>query len=137
MAVLDTLHAIAHEVVERWGAVYVHTDGYIVPHNVAPYLAAWLGEVWGLEARIDAIGDANIRGVGIYAVGAKASIPYVQGVRGRDADRIDRSILEWLKPRYTWYTKLMKEITGEEVRVVDRNLERMVQTPIPLAKKAL
>jgi hypothetical protein len=134
LAVLDTLHAIAYEVVERWGAIYVHTDGYIVPATVAPYLVEWLREVWGLEARIDAIGDADIRGVGIYAVGAKASIPYVQGVRGRDADRIDRTILEWLKPRYAWYTKLVREITGEEVRVVDRALEKVVQAPIPLGK---
>jgi hypothetical protein len=134
LAVLHTLHAIAHEVAEQWGAVYVHTDGYIVPANVAPYLVAWLGEVWGLEARIDAIGDADIRGVGIYAVGRKASIPYIQGVRGRDADRIDRSVLEWLKPRYAWYTKLVKEVMEEEVKVVDRNLEKLVQTPISLGK---
>jgi hypothetical protein len=72
--------------------------------------------------------------VGTYAVGPKASVPYIQGVRGRDADRVDRTVLEWLKPRYTWYTKLAKEITGEEVRVVDRSLAKMVQAPIPLGK---
>jgi hypothetical protein len=115
LAVLHTLHAIAHEVVGRWGAIYVHTDGYIVPANVAPYLVEWL------------------KGVRISAVGEKASIPYIQGVRGRDADRIDRSILEWLKPRYTWYARLVKEITGE-VEVHDRNLAKMVQAPIPLGK---
>jgi len=126
LAVLHTLHAIAHQVVEQWGAVYVHTDGYIVPANAASSLVDWLREVWQLEARVDAIGDAEVRGVGIYAVETKMSIPYIQGLQGRNADRIDRTILKWLSPRYTWYTKLVKEVTGEEVDIAI-NMAQMVR----------
>ena len=131
LAVGDTLHAIASQVIRMWGAVYVHTDGYIVPAKLASHMVAWLQERWGLEARIDAIGDAEVRGVGVYVVGPKASVPYVQGVVGGDTERVKHDVAEWLFPRYMWYSKLVRERIGE-VMVVDRNLEAMVPKAIPL-----
>jgi len=131
LAVVDTLHAIASQVIRMWRAVYVHTDGYIVPAKLAPHMVVWLKEVWGLEARIDAIGDAHVRGVGIYAVGPKATVPYIQGTVGRDTERVKHGVAEWLFPRYVWYSRLVQERMGEVV-VRDRHLEAMVPKAIPL-----
>jgi len=131
LAVVDTLHAIASQAVRMWKAVYVHTDGYIVPARLASHMVAWLRERWGLEARIDAIGDAHVLGVGIYAVGSKVSVPYVQGMVGRDTERIRHDVAEWLLPRYMWYAKLVENRIGEVV-VLDGNLEKVVPKAIPL-----
>lgn len=65
--VQDVLHGIAAEV-ERAGAAYIHTDGYIVPRGK---LSATMNIIsdWGLKAGIKAEGPAEIYGVGIYSIG--------------------------------------------------------------------
>lgn len=66
--VQDVLNGIAYDMVHFAGAVYVHTDGYIIPadreadaHNVA--------EAWGLPLGEKARGPTIVRGVGEYHIG--------------------------------------------------------------------
>lgn len=67
----DTLAAIAH-LAKKCGAVYVHTDGYIIPEFAFPLLRDEIAE-WGLKLTIRHRGDARIRGVGAYQIGERKS----------------------------------------------------------------
>jgi hypothetical protein len=65
------LQALAGFAVLECGAVYVATDGYIVPlSSVARLLAEIAG--WGLSATVDE-GEAQVRGMGSYQVGRRAT----------------------------------------------------------------
>ena len=68
-----TLHAVAREAVERFGACYVHTDGIIVPANRAEALMRWLADEWRLESKIKAQGPGSVWCVGGYRVGDVSS----------------------------------------------------------------
>lgn len=65
--VQDVLHGVAHDMLDV-GAVYVHTDGYIVPSGRVGE-AMEVIESWGLRSGIKAAGPAHIWGVGVYRVG--------------------------------------------------------------------
>lgn len=70
--VQDVLHGVASDM-EELGAVYVHTDGYIVPEYLERAALLLIQERWGLPARIKARGYGMVRGVGAYAVGETVS----------------------------------------------------------------
>lgn len=64
-----TLHAVAREAVERFGACYVHTDGIIVPADRAELLQAWLADEWLMTSKVKAIGSGTIYSSGGYKIG--------------------------------------------------------------------
>lgn len=69
-AVQDILHGIADEMIKRAGAVYVNTDGYIIPaENEA--IGREIGAEWGLAMGEKNRGRATIYGVGAYSIGGK------------------------------------------------------------------
>jgi hypothetical protein len=69
--VQDLLHAIAWDMVHRFGAVYVNTDGYIIPAGWATYALDYVYTEYGLHMREKARGDAQVWGAGAYRVGDK------------------------------------------------------------------
>lgn len=69
--VQDVLHAIAWDMVHRFGAVYVNTDGYIIPLAWAGYALDYVYSEYGLHMREKARGDAQVWGAGAYRVGDK------------------------------------------------------------------
>jgi hypothetical protein len=69
-AVQDILHGIADEMIKRAGAVYVNTDGYIIPaENEA--IGREIGAEWGLAMGEKNRGRTTIYGVGAYSIGGK------------------------------------------------------------------
>jgi hypothetical protein len=70
--VQDVLHGLASDMVKEAGAVYVNTDGYIVPaHNLG--LAMSIADEWGLFVTIRDEGRATVRGAGDYDIGGRMS----------------------------------------------------------------
>lgn len=67
--VAATLQAIAADAVERFGAVYVNNDGYIVPSHLSDSFRDYLASVWSLTSTVKAQGDGTITGCRQYAVG--------------------------------------------------------------------
>lgn len=94
LIVTDVLHAIASEAVRRWGAVYVMTDGYILPERLARDFIAWLWEM-GIEAQIKETGAAKVMGVGSYRIGTRVTRREGSGMH---VNNIRHGIAEWLLP---------------------------------------
>jgi len=100
--VQDVLHGIAHDMV-LLGAVYVHTDGYILPQDkIGPALQAI--EAWGLRAGIKAQGDATVWGVGVYKVGThstkrKRAMPLENHIH------IEEQYKDWLRDKFSSWSK--------------------------------
>lgn len=63
-AVQDTLHMVALRAV-AFDAVYVNTDGYIMPARNEAEFSGWLGSV-GLRSSVKHAGDCEVWGVGRY-----------------------------------------------------------------------
>lgn len=70
--IAHTLHAIAAEMVERFEARYVHTDGYILAADRAGEALAWLAQRWRVPATVRAAGLGYVRGVSDWAVGGSS-----------------------------------------------------------------
>jgi len=70
--VQDVLHGVASDMVEKAHAVYVNTDGYIVP-DAFMHQAAEVFDSWGLHATIREQGEAVVRGAGDYDIGGHRS----------------------------------------------------------------
>lgn len=66
---LDILNAMAWEALEH-GAVYIHTDGYIIPRTRFESLAK-VAALYGLTLREKGKGDATVLGIGNYSIGEK------------------------------------------------------------------
>lgn len=95
----DVLHTIAHYAVHDFGAVYVMTDGYIIPRKNAGAFLNFLREM-GVHGRIEEEGDAWIGGVGVYRIGAKASRRVAR--KPLAVDIIRHFVADWLMPRHKW-----------------------------------
>ena len=116
----DVLHACA-KLAENLGAVYVHTDGYIVPMANVPALVTRLAE-WGLPARVKHEGNAVVKGVGMYRVGGYKTATYADGWGG-DMSHIEPVYPEWLMKRFSrfaehtplFYGRGSEHNTGESV----------------------
>lgn len=65
--VQDILHGVASDMVKKAGAVYVNTDGYIIPDWAMP-LADRVAADWGLFFTIRHHGKAVVRGAGDYDI---------------------------------------------------------------------
>lgn len=69
-AVQDILHGIADDMIKRAGAVYVNTDGYIIP--VAAINTAYrIAEDWQIPLREKYRGRVTVYGAGAYSIGTK------------------------------------------------------------------
>jgi len=109
----DILNAVAEEMIERAGAVYVNTDGYIVPFDRLP-TAVEILQSWGFRWKIEAQGEAHVVAVGCYCVGQKISEPYRQHrIRRERSMRAVRCLSDpgWLKQRVV---KFLTEVRNDE-----------------------
>lgn len=97
--VQDILHSIAVYAVGL-GAVYVHTDGYILPTKHAHELSSYIRE-WGLDAGIKGQGSACIWGFGNFWVGEKRS-KRVRPYLGRHYTYLRNVPTDWLLPKVQW-----------------------------------
>jgi len=100
----DILNAIAEEMIEQAGAVYVNTDGYIIPLEKLPEALA-IAQRWGFEAKIEAQGETHVVAVGCYRVGQKVSEPYR---KNRHMNGIPHMGLKLLAPR-RWLFERVRE----------------------------
>lgn len=71
----DTLHAVACDALS-FGAVYVNTDGYIVPADRAVALMEHLASRWALGSEVKHVGDADICAPGSWQVGTAQSLTW-------------------------------------------------------------
>ena len=97
----DILNAVALEMIQHAGAVYVNTDGYIVPVHRLP-TAVEILESWGFRWKVEAQGETHVVAVGCYRVGEKVSEPYRQHRIRRERAMFAVRCLsdpEWLKSR--------------------------------------
>ena len=95
--IADVLNAIAAAAVDYYGAVYVATDGFILPAARVESFQAFISS-WGLASSIKGAGDGFVFGPGSYYVGAMRTIHLHQSPRVLDA--IDRDTpLMWLLRR--------------------------------------
>lgn len=67
--VMDVLHGIAWDMWHTFDAVYVNTDGYIIPRHAEDSAIEYIWQKWGLEARQKGAGVAQVWGVGVYDIG--------------------------------------------------------------------
>lgn len=94
-AVQDILHGIADEMIKRAGAVYVNTDGYILPaaHEA---IGREIAAEWGLRIGEKNRGRATIYGVGAYSIGgnicdrARRFASPIEAVYPRHRDKLKR-----------------------------------------------
>lgn len=106
----DILNAVAIEMIEWAGAVYVNTDGYIIPFEKYEEAKA-IAEEWGFSLKIEGQGEADVIAVGCYKVGGKVSEPYKQGriKAGRELRAVKcLSEVDWLKERVRWVLELIE-----------------------------
>lgn len=71
--IMHTMHAIAREVIDHFGALMILTDAYIVPRDYASSLIDFLYERWGLQSIIKSEGEGSLYQLGVYQVGSKRS----------------------------------------------------------------
>lgn len=93
--VMDILHSIASYAVYL-GAVYVHTDGYILPSEMAPLLSKKIEE-FGLESRVLAQGETLVIGFGNYMVGDKKTKSFDPSTVQEDFKYIEPTPADWLQ----------------------------------------
>lgn len=106
---MHTLHAVAHDLIERFDVRYVATDGFIVPSHQAPLLREFLAEEWGLETAVKGQGEGSVWALGAYALGSLGSRSRAQ--RGEPTCNLlprDRAFAADLK-RWRWWL-LRREI---------------------------
>lgn len=87
MVVMLVLRSVAFDLITVANAVYVHTDGAIIPVEYLPEALA-VYDTWGLVVSEKARGDAIVYGVGSYRVGQRASATIQKG--GRSYTNIHR-----------------------------------------------
>jgi hypothetical protein len=108
--VLDVLNGVGWDL-RRAGAVYIHTDGAIVPTR---HLAAAeeVYQSWGLEWAIKGEGETEIYGVGSYRVGLK-----------RTVQRIPRSFMHLIAPSNIDALRKDFRLYSNDARLYARHLE--------------
>lgn len=98
--IMDVLNSIAAEIV-KIGAVYVATDGYILPSLDIMQQAVKVIDSWRLKSSVKGHGAGVVRGPGAYSVGAHVS-------RREVTAPIEHSSIYapkyagWLKERFVW-----------------------------------
>jgi hypothetical protein len=107
--VMDVLHGIASEML-KLGAVYVHTDGYIIPAR-CENTALTLLQSWGLPGRVKQRGACRVAGVGMYQIGSHNSAKYATGAAG-DMDNISITYRQWLKKAFRHHAEQTRFFYG-------------------------
>lgn len=113
--VQDVLHGLASDMVTRAGAVYVNTDGYIVPDSRIKD-ALEVAESWGLFVGIKESGRAVVRGAGDYDIGGR------QSRRIRTVPRafsyINPREIDWLRQKVKyWSWRIDLDMSQSDVRI--------------------
>jgi hypothetical protein len=67
--VMDVLHGIAWDMWHKFDAVYVNTDGYIIPEHHEENAIEYIRQRWGLDIGQKGRGIAQVWGVGVYDIG--------------------------------------------------------------------
>jgi hypothetical protein len=110
--VMDVLHGIASDL-ENMGAVYIHTDGYIVPRYLQASALSMINCQWGVPARVKHEGLTVVKGIGSYGVGAHTS-----GFLGHTAESPARYIMprgkDWLRGSFRRMREKTKLYYGGE-----------------------
>jgi hypothetical protein len=70
----DTLHAIAGDAVDDFGACYVHTDGWIMPGENAQRFIDHLASAWRIEESVKCAGPSVVTALGRWQVGERQSV---------------------------------------------------------------
>lgn len=104
--VQDVLHGVASDMIERAGAKYVNTDGYIVSaENLKE--AMQVADDWGLLVTVKMDGRAEVRGAGDYDIGGQKSrrlrtVPKTfRYIEPREKDWL-RKRVKFFSPRIVW-----------------------------------
>jgi hypothetical protein len=79
--VTTVLAGVAEIAGQDFRCVYWNVDGGILPTRKADDFLRFVRAL-GLDARVQAVGETVVLGIGAYKVGKKLSIPYRRGVRG-------------------------------------------------------
>lgn len=109
---MHTLHAVAHDLLERFDVRYIATDGFIVPTGQAAALREFLAEEWGLETAVKGEGEGSVWALGAYKLGELGSRSRAQ--RGEPTCNLlprDREFAAALK-RWRWWL-LRREIATD------------------------
>lgn len=106
--VQDILAAIANEMWEL-GAVYINTDGYILPASKEHEAIARIGE-WGLHSEVKHRGKCKVYGVGAYTIGNHvAKLPYRLNAATVDVNPVD---VKFLKREFSWLASKFPPVYG-------------------------
>lgn len=107
-AVQDVLNGIALDM-ERAGAIYINTDGYIFRRENAP-LAYEVAESWGLELGIKEEGAADVLAAGTYSIGMKKNrrIQMIKPTYHRKIAEVDNAFLRPRIARFALHRKRNK-----------------------------
>lgn len=108
--VQDVLHGVADDML-RLGAVYIHTDGYIIPSGSIP-AGDEIVRSWGLRASVKAQGDCHVWGVGSYRIGKKATKR--QGLLPGSFFAVSPVEKEWLRAKTLFFSERIR-------RGIDKN----------------
>lgn len=98
---MDVLHAVGSEMIDRAGAVYVNTDGYIVPKYMAEE-AFKIADEWNMRLELRYDGLATVRGAGDYDIGKARSKRPRQ--KAHPFNYIIPPKIEWLKKRWNYFS---------------------------------
>lgn len=97
--VYDVLHGVASDMV-RAGAVYVHTDGYIIPASKELDAVA-IAQSWGLPWSVKSRGKMEVVCAGVYSTPTHKPQGHQQHARPMRADNLlSKSGNEWLRKRF-------------------------------------
>jgi hypothetical protein len=100
--VQDILHAVACDMVDKCGARYVATDGYLIPIEFFDRAVAILND-WHLPYGIKGDGETFIYGVRAYKVGTLET-KNSHLIKGRDISNLSRFVSsDWLMKRYAFW----------------------------------
>lgn len=95
--VTDILHSIAQYAVDECEAVYVHTDGYIIPEEYTDKLINHISS-WGLLAGVKHNGECMVCGFSNFMVGERRTEGFNPAKYHQDVDGIDRTVDRiWLR----------------------------------------
>ena len=100
----DTLHAWATEAITRFGAVRIHTDSAVIPHDQRDRFVAWCATDWGLPVHVAAEGPGEIAGLTWWRIGDRhTETPYPEHPQARPLGvDLDAHLIAALKRCREW-----------------------------------
>lgn len=107
----ELLSLLALELIEKCSAVYVNTDGYILPYK-------HLGEAmeiirsYGFQAKVEDVGDADILGIGSYRIGGRKTKPYQKAIYCGVVRRRDLNAIVLLSDK-SWLTRRVSQFLSK------------------------